>query len=163
MVLTSDHITGATGLTPTVTISKNCGAFAAPAGAVSEIANGWYEIAANAADSNTIGAIVIHATGTGADPSDTNVAEVSLPDGVLPGTVASSLTPTSTQFDSTQLNNANASFYVGLSVYPYASALAGQLVGVVTAYSKVGSNGRFTISGSPSSQAMSIGDSFYLA
>lgn len=42
MADSSDHVTGKTGLTPTVTISKNGGAFAAPAGAVSEIANGFY-------------------------------------------------------------------------------------------------------------------------
>lgn len=70
MVLTSDHITGATGLSPTVTISKNGGSFASPSGAVTEISSGWYKIAGNATDENTLGPLVIHATGTGADPCD---------------------------------------------------------------------------------------------
>lgn len=70
LVLTSDHITGATGITPTVTISKNGAAFAAPSGAVTEISGGWYKIAGNATDTNTLGPIDIHATGTGCDPTD---------------------------------------------------------------------------------------------
>jgi hypothetical protein len=70
MVNALDHQTGMTGLTPTVTISKNGGAFAAPSGTVTEIGNGWYVIAGNAADRDTIGDLIIHATATGADPLD---------------------------------------------------------------------------------------------
>lgn len=71
MVDSTDHVTGKTGLSPTVTISKNGGSFASPSGAVSEIANGLYKIAGNATDSNTVGELWIHATATGADPTDT--------------------------------------------------------------------------------------------
>jgi hypothetical protein len=70
MVDSTDHITGKTGLSPTVTISKNGAAFASPAGAVSEIGNGLYAVAANATDSETLGPLVLHATATGADPVD---------------------------------------------------------------------------------------------
>ncbi|GIW60993.1 MAG: hypothetical protein KatS3mg087_2059 [Patescibacteria group bacterium] len=70
MVDSADHITGKTGLTPTVTISKNGGAFAAPSGAVSEIGNGWYKLTPAAADVDTLGPLIIHATATGADPTD---------------------------------------------------------------------------------------------
>lgn len=70
MADTSDHITGLTGLTPTVTLSKNGGSFAAAEGAVSEVGNGWYALAGNATDRNTEGALIIHATATGADPFD---------------------------------------------------------------------------------------------
>lgn len=70
MVDSSDHITGKTGLTPTVTLSKNLAAFASPAGAVTEVANGWYKVAANATDTNTLGSLILHATGSGADPCD---------------------------------------------------------------------------------------------
>ncbi len=70
MVLSSDHITGATGLTPTVMLSKNGGSFASPSGTVSEIANGWYQVAGNATDTATLGPLVLHASGTGADPGD---------------------------------------------------------------------------------------------
>jgi hypothetical protein len=70
MVDSSDHLTGKTGLSPSVTISKNGAAFGAPAGAVTEVANGWYKVAGNATDSNTVGALLLHATATGADPTD---------------------------------------------------------------------------------------------
>jgi hypothetical protein len=70
LVSSSDHISPATGLTPTVTLSKNGGAFASPAGAVSEVGSGVYKVAANGTDSNTLGPLWLHATATGADPTD---------------------------------------------------------------------------------------------
>lgn len=70
MVDSTDHVTGKTGLSPTVTLSKNGGSFASPSGAVTEVANGWYKVAGNATDANTLGSLVLHATGTGADPTD---------------------------------------------------------------------------------------------
>lgn len=70
MVDSTDHITGKTGLTPTVTLSKNGAAFGAAAGAVSEIGSGWYALAGNATDRSTLGPLAFHATGTGADPAD---------------------------------------------------------------------------------------------
>lgn len=70
MVLASDHITGATGLSPTVTLSKNGGAFASPSGAVTEVANGWYKVAGNATDTAMLGPLVLHATAGTADPVD---------------------------------------------------------------------------------------------
>ena len=70
MVDSADHIAGKTGLSPTVTLSKNGAAFASPAGAVSEIGSGWYKVAGNATDSNTLGDLLLHATATGADPAD---------------------------------------------------------------------------------------------
>lgn len=73
MVDSGDHLTGKTGLTPDVEISKNGGAFAAPAGAVSEIGSGWYKVAGNAADTGTLGVLALRATdpGAAADPTDT--------------------------------------------------------------------------------------------
>src|SRR5215831_1648588 len=76
MVDSTDHITGKTGLTPTVTISKNGGAFAAPAGAVTELSGGWYRVAGNATDTNTNGMLALHATATAADPTDLYAAIV---------------------------------------------------------------------------------------
>jgi hypothetical protein len=70
MMVQTDGVSPATGLTPTVVISKNGGAFASPGGAVSELANGWYEVAANATDSNTLGPLILHATATGANNTD---------------------------------------------------------------------------------------------
>lgn len=66
----ADHITGKTGLSPTVVIRKQGGAFGVPSGAVSEIANGWYELAGHADDRGTLGTLLLHATAVGADPVD---------------------------------------------------------------------------------------------
>jgi hypothetical protein len=54
---------------PTVTLSKNGGTFAAPAGLVSEIGNGFYKVAPNATDTNTIGILALYATAAGAKPA----------------------------------------------------------------------------------------------
>jgi hypothetical protein len=70
MVDSADHLTGKVGLTPTVTLSKNGGAFAGAVGAVSEISNGWYSLEGNATDRNTLGTLAIHATAVGADAVD---------------------------------------------------------------------------------------------
>jgi hypothetical protein len=70
MVDNTDHISPKTGLSPTVQISKNGGAFASPSGAVTEIGNGWYRVAGNATDTNTLGVLTLRATATGADPCD---------------------------------------------------------------------------------------------
>jgi hypothetical protein len=59
-----------------VTISKNAAAFASPSGAVTEVSSGWYKLAANATDSNTLGVLALHATGTGADPTDMILANI---------------------------------------------------------------------------------------
>ncbi len=70
VVLSSDHITGATGKTLTVTVAKGTGSFATPAGAISEVGNGIYQIAPNATDANTVGPLMVHATASGCDPMD---------------------------------------------------------------------------------------------
>lgn len=78
MVDSTDHVTGETGLTPTVTLSKNGGGYAAAAGAVSEIANGLYALAGNATDRDTLGELWVHADGgAGVDMSDFKVDIVS--------------------------------------------------------------------------------------
>ena len=73
LVDANDHITPKTGLSPSVTLSKNGGAFAAASGAVSEIANGIYSLAANAADRNTLGELMLHAEVAGADNVDMKI------------------------------------------------------------------------------------------
>lgn len=77
MVLSSDHLTGATGKSPTVTLSKNGGAFGSPAGLISEIGNGWYSVAGNATDENTLGPLLLHAAAVACDPTDENYPVVS--------------------------------------------------------------------------------------
>jgi hypothetical protein len=63
---TTDGYTPATGKTVTLQILKEgAGSFAAAAGAVTEISNGWYSWAGNATDRNTTGELVARATATG--------------------------------------------------------------------------------------------------
>lgn len=94
LVSSADHITGLTGATPAVTVSKNGGTFAAPAGAVSEVGNGWYKVAGNATDCDTLGGLALHVTGSGADPYDDMFVVIASPAGdpwvqPLPGSYAS--------------------------------------------------------------------------
>jgi hypothetical protein len=76
MVDSADHTTGKTGLTVTVTLSKNGAAFGAALGAVSEIGNGWYALAGNVTDRGTLGALLLHASAANADPTDLDYAIV---------------------------------------------------------------------------------------
>lgn len=55
-----------TGLTPTVTLSKNGGAFGAAAGTVAEISNGWYRLTPTSGDTGTLGDLAMMASATGA-------------------------------------------------------------------------------------------------
>jgi hypothetical protein len=66
----ADHDTGKTGLSPTVTISKNGGGFSAPAGAISELEFGWYQVYPDVDDADFSGVLLLHATGSGADDTD---------------------------------------------------------------------------------------------
>ena len=87
VVKSADHITADTGDTLTVTLSKNGGAFTAPAGAVAEITNGWYALSPTAADTNTLGPLVIHVASTNGDPADLveNIAAVNQDDSAVFG------------------------------------------------------------------------------
>ena len=79
MVLSSDNITPATGLSPTVTLSKNGAAFAPAAGAVSEVGSGWYQTAGNSQDTSTIGPLLLHAVAATANPTDTSYVVIPFP------------------------------------------------------------------------------------
>jgi hypothetical protein len=82
MLDSADHRSGKSGLTLTVTVSKNGGAFGAIAPAVTERGNGWYSLALTAAMIDTMGDFALHITAAGADPNDPPVHQV-CPD--LPG------------------------------------------------------------------------------
>lgn len=75
MADSTDHITGKTGLTLTITLSKDGGAFAAATPTITERGNGWYNVSlTNAAShTNTLGELVVRATATGADPGEKTV------------------------------------------------------------------------------------------
>lgn len=70
MVDSTDHVTGKTGLTLTITASKNGAAFASISPTVTERGDGWYSVALTAAHTDTEGDLALHITGSGADPSD---------------------------------------------------------------------------------------------
>lgn len=77
MISSVDHISPALGLTVTVILSKNGSSFHAAAGAVSEIGNGWYKVAPNLNDFDTVGPLILHASALTADPTDAEHAVVS--------------------------------------------------------------------------------------
>lgn len=66
----ADHVAGKTGLTLTVTASKNGGAFGSISPTVTERGDGWYSLALASGDTDTLGDLVLHVTAAGADPSD---------------------------------------------------------------------------------------------
>lgn len=70
MTDSTDHVTGKTGLTLTVTASKNGAAFASITPTVTERGDGWYNVALTAAHTDTEGDLALHVTSSGADPSD---------------------------------------------------------------------------------------------
>ncbi len=70
MIDSADHVTGKTGLTVDVDISKAGAAFGNAGGAVAELANGWYKITLTTTDTNTFGDLAYHCTAAGADPTD---------------------------------------------------------------------------------------------
>lgn len=70
MTDSSNRPAGKTGLSPTVVISKNGGSFNTPSGNIFQVGNGWYRVAANAADVATIGPLILTATAAGADPTN---------------------------------------------------------------------------------------------
>lgn len=111
MVDVADHLSPKTGITPTVNISKAGGSFAAAGGVVAEIANGWYKITLTTTDTNTLGDLAFHITGTGADPTQfrDEVVAVNFEDSVRLGLTA--------------LPNANAAASGGLATVDASNAV----------------------------------------
>ena len=66
----TDHVTGLTGATLTITLSKNGAAFASISPTVTERGTGWYNVALTTAHTDTLGDFVLRATATSADPID---------------------------------------------------------------------------------------------
>lgn len=71
-MVTTDHVTAATGLSTglTFSMSKNGAAFSTSSPTVAELDFGWYTIALTATYNDTLGESLFHITATGADPSD---------------------------------------------------------------------------------------------
>jgi len=70
MVDSTDHVTGKTGLSLTITASKAGAAFASISPTVTERGSGWYSLALTTAHLDTLGDLALHITGTAADPAD---------------------------------------------------------------------------------------------
>lgn len=66
----TDHVSGKTGLTLTITANKAGAGFASITPTVAEQANGWYSLALTTTHTNTLGDLALHITATGADPTD---------------------------------------------------------------------------------------------
>lgn len=105
MLDSSDHRTGKTGLTLTVTASYEGGAFASISPTVTERGSGWYWLNFSAVSLGFAGITAIHITAAGADPNDTLLIEQShdyradvqlwrgaQPDGLGDGAVPASMT-----------------------------------------------------------------------
>lgn len=103
MVDSTDHVTGKTGLTLTITASKDGGAFGSITPTVTELATGWYKLALTATHTDTLGAFAMHITGSGADPTDTLdqvTGEQNAAGRIYVGTVTGATPTTSTIVDS---------------------------------------------------------------
>jgi hypothetical protein len=70
LTASSDHVTGLTGATLSITASKDGGAFASISPTVTERGDGWYSISLTTTNTNTLGDLVLHITATSADPID---------------------------------------------------------------------------------------------
>lgn len=70
MIDSADHVSGKTGLTLTINASKNGAAFSGITPTVTELSYGWYKLALTTSHTDTLGDLVLHITGTGADATD---------------------------------------------------------------------------------------------
>ena len=158
MVQSSDHITGATGVTPTFMISKAGATMATANATIAEVASGWYRAALTVTDTNTLGDLACHITATSSDPTDfsdqivaisyatnieTQVWDATRSSHVVTGTFGQSLIIVT---DGTAQTGAAASitlaagsvatdnFYKGDVIYIYSGTGSGQPPNLISAY-----------------------------
>lgn len=158
MVQSSDHITGATGVTPTFMISKAGATMATANATIAEIASGWYRAALTVTDTNTLGDLACHITATSSDPTDfsdqivaisyatnieTQVWDATRSSHVVTGTFGQSLiivtdgtaqTGAATSITLAAGSVATDSFYKGDIIYLYGGTGAGQPPNIISAY-----------------------------
>lgn len=70
MIDSADHVSGKTGLTLTITASKDGAAFASISPTVTDLGSGWYKVALTSSHTDSLGDLLLHASSTGADPTD---------------------------------------------------------------------------------------------
>lgn len=66
----ADNASGKTGLTLTITLSKDGGTFSSITPTITERGNGWYALSLTASHTDTLGDFALHVTGTNAVPTD---------------------------------------------------------------------------------------------
>lgn len=119
MIQSSDHISGITGATVAVNLSKAGATGAAAAGTVTEVDSthnpGLYKIALTTADTGTVGDLAFHCTATSADPTD-------FIDQVTAQVLGDTLTANTTQIAGSAVSTASAQ--IGVNVVSYASGQA---------------------------------------
>lgn len=76
MVDSTDHITGKSGLSPSVELASPGGLFAPAQGVVEEIGHGWYRLRFVASEIANPGILLLHAEAPGADPVDCQIQVV---------------------------------------------------------------------------------------
>jgi hypothetical protein len=72
MVQSVDHVSGLTGASPIVQLSKAGGLMATAGATIAEVTggNGWYKASLTTTDTNTLGDLAFHVTATSGDPTD---------------------------------------------------------------------------------------------
>lgn len=72
MVQSSDHVSGLTGATPAVGLSKAGAILTTAGGTVAEVTGGggWYKVALTTGDTGTLGDLAYHITAASGDPTD---------------------------------------------------------------------------------------------
>ncbi len=70
MTDSTDRVSGKSGLTLTITASKDGAAFASITPTVTDLGSGWYNLAMTTSHTDTLGDLALHITGSGADPTD---------------------------------------------------------------------------------------------
>ena len=159
--LSSDHVTPATSKTVAITLSKAGAAFANPSAGASnatEIANGWYKFALSAADTDTLGDLVLVGTATACDSADI-IMQVGV-DGVARGVVGSIASTTSVPTSAFQPAGASADQFAGRAILFDANTATAALRGCARtiANSTNAANPTLTVGALPTAPAS--GDTF---
>lgn len=157
MTDSSDHINGKTGLTLTITASKDGGAFSSISPTVTERGDGWYSLALTTSHTDTLGDMAFHITGTGADATDISRHVVVQ----LPGEI---MTANVTQIDGNATNGNNAILKLkSLDIRSNdVSVTALDIRGSTNVVGQVGGKAISVIGGTPGTGSTVGGDAIYL-
>jgi len=130
LLVATDHLTGATGQSPTVRFSKNgATAFSTATQAVTEMQYGWYKLTLSTNNVDTEGELAVHATATKADDMDEkHQVTAALPANVLEWATATLVSPNTSGVPVVDLIRVHgtlattAAAHFGVNVYSWATA-----------------------------------------